>query len=102
MEYTQGMTEEEKQALMRAIAQANEEAGSDGDEQSIDLESPALNPAKSGRTVPYSPSKEHMSATVESHGTTIEQKRPSILRLQKERTTVDRSSSDQDGSAKFY
>ena len=95
------MTEEEKQALMRAITHANEEAGSDGDDQSIELESP--NPAKSGRTVPYSPSKEHMSATVESHGTNLEQRRPSILKLrEKERTTMNHSSSDQDGSAKFY
>ena len=86
------MTEEEKQALMRAISQANEDGGSEGDDQSIDLESP--NPAKSGRTVPYSPSKEHMSATVESHGTNLEQRRPSILKLQKERTTMNQSSSD--------
>ena len=78
MEYTQGMTEEEKQALMRAITHANEE-GSEGDDQSIELDSP--NPAKSGRTVPYSPSKEHMSATVESHGTNLEQRRTSILKL---------------------
>lgn len=61
-----------------------------------------MNPAKSGRTVPYSPSKEHMIATIESHGTSPEKPRQSILKGDRKKTTIGGNSSDQDGSAKFY
>ena len=64
------MSEHEKKALLNAIAYQNEEQRSDMDDHSVDLEAPGLQ--NQGRTVPYSPSKEHMSATIESHGTTVE------------------------------
>ena len=64
---------------MHAIENAGQE-DSDRENQHSEMESPYLNPAKSGRTVPYSPSKEHMSATIESHGTSPEKPRQSILK----------------------